>query len=125
MNAMAKRLVLAPVLVPVLVLMEIINAFMDPHLSRRLTKLKVLISFEVILSREQVAEMLSTAHRSSKLLLARASCLRWFSNPGSSTQTPPPNAARGATADLCDIYITRPVDEVCSGEVQIAQPVFR
>jgi hypothetical protein len=73
----------------------------------------------------QVAEMLSITHRSSKFLSSRASCLRWFSKPGSSTQTPPPNAARGATADLCDVYITRPVDEVCSGDVQIAQPIFR
>lgn len=41
------------------------------------------------------------------------------------TQTPPPNAARGATADLCDIYITDPVDKVTHGGVQIAQPIFK
>lgn len=41
------------------------------------------------------------------------------------TMTPPPNAARGATADLCDIYVTEPVDKVTTGGVQIAQPIFR
>lgn len=41
------------------------------------------------------------------------------------TMTPPPNAARGATADLCDIYITDPVDKVTSGGVQIAEPIFK
>ena len=41
------------------------------------------------------------------------------------TTTPPPNAARGATADLCDIYITEPVDKITSGGVQIAQPIFK
>lgn len=42
-----------------------------------------------------------------------------------SSQTPPPDAARGATADLCDTFITNPVDIVNSGNVQIMQPVFR
>jgi hypothetical protein len=41
------------------------------------------------------------------------------------TTTPPPNAARGATADLCDIYVTDPVDKITSGGVQIAQPIFK
>ena len=41
------------------------------------------------------------------------------------TQTPPPDAARGATADLCDTFITDPVDIVNQGQVQIMDPVFR
>lgn len=41
------------------------------------------------------------------------------------TQTPPPNAARGATADLCDTFITDPVDIVNQGQVQIMDPIFR
>ena len=44
---------------------------------------------------------------------------------GPKTATPPPNAARGATADLCDIYITDPVDVVSQRNVQIMEPVFR
>ena len=42
-----------------------------------------------------------------------------------STQTPPPDAARGATADLCDTFIKDPVDIVNQGRVQIMNPVFR
>ena len=41
-----------------------------------------------------------------------------------SSQTPPPDAARGATADLCDTFIRDPVDIVNQG-VQIMNPVFR
>lgn len=44
---------------------------------------------------------------------------------GPKTATPPPNAARGATADLCDIYITDPVDVVTQRKVQIMDPIFR
>ena len=42
-----------------------------------------------------------------------------------SSQTPPPDAARGATADLCDTFIKDPVDIVNQGNVQIMQPIFR
>ena len=41
-----------------------------------------------------------------------------------SSQTPPPDAARGATADLCDTFIKDPVDIVNQGNVQIMQPLF-
>ncbi len=44
---------------------------------------------------------------------------------GPKTATPPPNAARGATADLCDIYVTDPVDIVSQRNVQIMDPIFR
>ena len=44
---------------------------------------------------------------------------------GPKTATPPPNAARGATADLCDIYVTDPVDIVTQRNVQIMDPIFR
>lgn len=41
-------------------------------------------------------------------------------------QFPPPDAARGATADLCDVHYPDPVDVVVAApKVQIAQPVFR
>lgn len=42
-----------------------------------------------------------------------------------SSQTPPPDAARGATADLCDTFITNPVDIVNQENVQIMDPIFR
>ncbi len=42
-----------------------------------------------------------------------------------SSQTPPPDAARGATADLCDTFITDPVDIINQGDVQIMDPIFR
>lgn len=41
------------------------------------------------------------------------------------SQTPPPDAARGATADLCDTFITDPVDIVNQRNVQIMDPIFR
>ncbi|KAK9906514.1 hypothetical protein WJX75_003146 [Coccomyxa subellipsoidea] len=44
---------------------------------------------------------------------------------GPKTATPPPNTARGATADLCDVYITDPVDVVTARDVQIMEPNFR
>ena len=44
---------------------------------------------------------------------------------GPKTATPPPNAARGATADLCDIYVTDPVDIVSQRGVQIMEPIFK
>ena len=44
---------------------------------------------------------------------------------GPKTATPPPDAARGATADLADMFITDPVDIVVQREVQIMEPVFR
>ena len=42
-----------------------------------------------------------------------------------SSQTPPPDAARGATADLCDTFIKDPVDIVNERNVQIMDPIFR
>ena len=44
---------------------------------------------------------------------------------GPKTATPPPNAARGATADLCDIYVTDPVDVISQRNVQIMDPIFK
>lgn len=44
---------------------------------------------------------------------------------GPTTATPPPDAARSATADLCDIFITDPVDSVRSSDVSIVEPIFR
>lgn len=38
---------------------------------------------------------------------------------------PPPNAARGATADLCDVFVPEPVDQITERKVQIAEPIFR
>jgi len=55
------------------------------------------------------------------LLLPRA-----MSSAGPKTATPPPDTARGATADLCDVFYTAPVDQVTvDAKVQIAQPIFR
>eukprot|EP00208_Stichococcus_sp_RCC1054_P003866 CAMPEP_0206142752 /NCGR_PEP_ID=MMETSP1473-20131121/18094_1 /ASSEMBLY_ACC=CAM_ASM_001109 /TAXON_ID=1461547 /ORGANISM="Stichococcus sp, Strain RCC1054" /LENGTH=74 /DNA_ID=CAMNT_0053537871 /DNA_START=274 /DNA_END=495 /DNA_ORIENTATION=+ len=44
---------------------------------------------------------------------------------GPTTATPPPDAARGATADLCDVFITDPVDTVKQHPVSIVEPIFR
>ena len=41
------------------------------------------------------------------------------------TATPPANAARGATADLCDVFVPDPVDLITQRTVQIAEPIFR
>jgi hypothetical protein len=50
--------------------------------------------------------------------------LRWMSDLPS-TATPPANTARGATADLCDVFVPEPVDKVTQCPVQIADPIFR
>jgi hypothetical protein len=44
---------------------------------------------------------------------------------GPTTQTPPPDMARGATADLCDVHYPDPVDVVVQPKIQIMQPLFR
>ena len=41
------------------------------------------------------------------------------------SQTPPANIARGATADLCDVHYPDPVDKVVVSKIQIMQPIFR
>lgn len=38
---------------------------------------------------------------------------------------PPPDAARGATADLCDVHLPDPVDKIAQRKVQIMDPIFR
>jgi hypothetical protein len=48
--------------------------------------------------------------------------LRFLSGP--KTETPPPDTARGATADLCDVHYVHSVDVVGEPSVQIMQPVF-
>lgn len=47
---------------------------------------------------------------------------------GRTNPNPPPDASRGATADLCDVHYPDPVDvlpDPRSQKVQIAEPVFR
>ncbi|KAF8055826.1 4-hydroxy-4-methyl-2-oxoglutarate aldolase [Scenedesmus sp. PABB004] len=45
---------------------------------------------------------------------------------GPTTATPPPDTARGATADLADVFCPEPVDEVSQRKVQIMEPgVFK
>ena len=38
---------------------------------------------------------------------------------------PPPDASRGATADLADVFVPEPVDKVAERKVQIMEPIFR
>lgn len=38
---------------------------------------------------------------------------------------PPPDASRGATADLCDVFVPDPVDIITQRKVQIVEPIFR
>lgn len=71
---------------------------------------------------EQIAKMLRRAASSA---WQRSSAARSFSSALPSTATPPANSARGATADLCDVFVPDPVDQVTQAEVQIAQPMFR
>ena len=44
---------------------------------------------------------------------------------GPKTATPPPDAARGATADLCDVFLPDPVDVTSQRKVQIMDPIFQ
>lgn len=44
---------------------------------------------------------------------------------GPTTATPPANTARGATADLADVFIPEPVDEVSQRKVNIMDPIFQ
>lgn len=66
------------------------------------------------------------ARRSAVLLprLAPTLCNAAMSS-GPTTATPPPDTARGATADLCDVFVPEPVDVVSTRNVQIVEPIFR
>lgn len=44
---------------------------------------------------------------------------------GPKTATPPADTARGATADLADVFIPEPVDQVAERKVQIMEPIFQ
>jgi hypothetical protein len=44
---------------------------------------------------------------------------------GPTTATPPPDASRGATADLADVFIPEPLDVVGPRSVHIMEPIFR
>lgn len=44
---------------------------------------------------------------------------------GPKTAPPPPDTARGATADLADVFIPEPVDQVSQCKVQIMEPIFQ
>jgi hypothetical protein len=44
---------------------------------------------------------------------------------GPTTATPPANTARGATADLADVFIPEAVDEVAQRKVNIMEPIFQ
>ena len=49
-------------------------------------------------------------------------------NGGKTNPNPPPDASRGATADLCDVHYPDPVDvlpDPSKQKEQIAEPVFR
>lgn len=35
---------------------------------------------------------------------------------------PPPDADRKGTADLCDVHMPEPVDQICNRKVQVVQP---
>lgn len=75
-------------------------------------------------------------HRSLALsrLAAAAACGQWVSPAGGQrglasgagpTTATPPDAARGATADLADVFVPDPVDVVTEQHVHIMEPVFR
>lgn len=62
-------------------------------------------------------------------LLQRRACLtgslsKQFAafSSGPKTATPPPDTARGATADLCDVHVPEPVDIVTQQKVGIVEP---
>lgn len=61
-------------------------------------------------------------HSGSATSWKRVAC-RAMSGP--KTETPPPDAARGATADLCDVFLPDPVDITTQRKVQIMEPIFQ
>jgi regulator of ribonuclease activity A len=58
---------------------------------------------------------------------AAAAAARSMAAQAPTTATPPADATRGATADLCDVFVPTPLDTVaaCKFGVQIAAPIFR
>ena len=70
----------------------------------------------VTLRQTQLAQLASLIQHTASMISASV---------GPSTLTPPPDTARGATADLCDVFITDSVDVVSQRKVQIMEPIFR
>ncbi len=48
-----------------------------------------------------------------------------YSTGPASNMYPPPDASRGATADLCDVHVPDAVDIITQRKVQIVEPMFR
>lgn len=71
---------------------------------------------------------LSVTQRGKLVTSASPACsvayLRAMSG-GPTTATPPPDTARGATADLCDVFVPESVDVISERTVQIVEPIFR
>lgn len=63
-------------------------------------------------------------HSQTRFLAIADATLRCLSD-GPKTATPPPDTARGATADLCDVHFVDSVDVVVEPSVQIMQPLFK
>ena len=47
------------------------------------------------------------------------------SGAGPATATPPPDLSRAGTADLCDVHVAEPVDQITHARVAIMEPIFR
>ena len=51
--------------------------------------------------------------------------VRAMAGAGPTTATPPPDLSRAGTADLCDVHVPEPVDQVTAARVAIMEPIFR
>ena len=77
-----------------------------------------------VMSRLLARRVLSLSERAEFALSQQTRCFAGStasSQDGPKTATPPPDTTRGATADLCDVHVTAPVDVVVDADVQICE----
>eukprot|EP01025_Chloroclados_australasicus_P023192 TRINITY_DN23592_c0_g1_i9.p1 TRINITY_DN23592_c0_g1~~TRINITY_DN23592_c0_g1_i9.p1 ORF type:complete len:225 (-),score=22.86 TRINITY_DN23592_c0_g1_i9:197-871(-) len=84
-----------------------------------------LVHFGTMQSLSSVAGATACASAARQLATSATLFASRFMCSQPKTSVPPPDAARGATADLCDVFYPDPVDQVVIPKIQIMQPLFK
>jgi len=74
---------------------------------------------------QTVLQAARTAASACRVEMAAANHPARSLSSGPTTATPPADASRGATADLCDVFLPDPVDVITESKVSIVAPLFR
>ena len=87
-----------------------------------------LVPYYALSASVAAAPLWSTCQMGSTSATAVGAAAAGAAEAGKTNPNPPPDASRGATADLCDVHYPDPVDvlpDPRTQKVQIAEPLFR